>query len=162
MALLAFIWPCGCAFRQFIIPLFAMFGHFWAKRISARINSTWQQLYFAFWPHPLTLIFICPCGHALSPQNWFLIGLMMNVDFYFSSAPSQQNRISIHLTANVNFYFYSTSLGRYFILTSQWYARLNHGDRNPPVTALVPPRHCTTAYTRITKTIGWFCQMRVC
>ena len=43
MALLAFIWPCGHAFRRLIIRLLTMFWLFWAKWLSACINSTWQQ-----------------------------------------------------------------------------------------------------------------------
>jgi hypothetical protein len=80
----------------------------------------------ALWPHPLTakLSFNCPHDEC---------------QLEFSSAPSQQNQISIHLTANFNSHFSSASLGQYFIRTSQWYALLNHGDRHPPVTALVPP-----------------------
>ncbi len=105
IALLAFIWPCGCAlsFRRLIICLLTMFGHFWAKQLSARVNSTWRQFYLAFWPHPLTVIFLWPCGHAPTWQNWFSIGLTMTVLFYFFPAPSQQNWISIHLTVIVKF-----------------------------------------------------------
>jgi hypothetical protein len=47
----------------------------------------------AFWPHPLTAIFIWPCGHALSPQNWFPLGLTMNVDFIFLLLPHSYLKI---------------------------------------------------------------------
>ncbi len=162
IALPAFIWPCDCAFiRQFIIRLLAMFGHFWAERLSARINSTWQQFYLAFWPRPLTAIFIWPCGQALSLQNWFPLGLTMNVDFIFLLLPHSYLKIL----------FYSWWMLIFIFLTPPWgnisfapHSGTHFSTMVATILPWLPWCHpaCTKAYNRITKTIGLFCQMRVC
>ncbi len=93
IALLAFIWPCGCAFRWFIIPLLAMFGHFWAERLSARINLPDGN-------------FIWPFG--LAPSWWSSFGLeatppYRKIDFQQSSQ-WMFLFFSCSLTAKSNFY----------------------------------------------------------